>query len=208
MNNIKNTLTQIRILITFTFLLTFYSIKSKGQNTTTDILLKVYVLNGPQCNHSYYGVLTDSVFGTAPLPLYSIDTFTSVYIYNFVITNASPTAMVNFCAVPGPPCTCGVQCTGTVPLGNGGAITLLLCGNTTGINNVSNDSTTIPRKDKFYNSDVITLRFNKCELNNCYYVYNLNGSIVQQGIIDNCEYTLDLRHLPFGLYLLKTTPKN
>lgn len=206
---IKNTLTQIRILITFTILLAVgITTNSKGQNTTTDILLKVYVLNGPQCNHSYYGVLTDSVFGTAPLPLYSIDTFTNMYIYNFVINIASPTATVSFCAVPGPPCTCGVQCTGTVPLGNGGAITLLLCGNTTGINNVSNDSTTIPRKDKFYNSDVITLRFNKCELNNCYYVYNLNGSIVQQGIIDNCEYTLDLRHLPFGLYLLKTTPKN
>ena len=207
MNNIKNTLTQIILLITFVLLLTFYSTKSKGQNTTTDILLKVYVLNGPQCNHSYYGVLTDSVFGTTPLPLYSIDTFTNVHIYNFVITNASPTAMVSFCAVPTLPCLCGVQCTGTVPLGNGGAITLLLCGNTTGINNVSNDSTTIPRKDKFYNSDVVTLRFSECELNNCYYVYNLNGSLVQQGIIDNCEYTLDLRHLPFGLYLLKTMLK-
>lgn len=192
------------LLLTLLFSLTTQIIKAQFN---TDILLKVYVLNGPQCNHTYYGAVQDSVFGTFSLVPTSVDTFTSVHIYNFIINQSSANAQYNFCAVPAPPCTCPVQCTGIQPLGLGGAVTILLCGNTTEVENIITPPQIEQVKNKFFNSDVIKFSFDECELGNCYYVFNTMGSLVKSGIIETCDFTLDLRNLPFGLYLLKTTPK-
>jgi hypothetical protein len=165
------------------------------------------LLNGPQCNHWYYASVTDSILGVTPLYPVDIDTFPQQYIYKYVvqsITELLPsTATFQFCAVTTPPCTCVDACV-TTSVGLGGAITLLLCGNTTNVEQTQTNTDNIPFRQKFFNSDVLRIVFDPCEVGNDYFVFNTSGTLVQSGVINNCDFVLDLRNLPFGLYLLRT----
>jgi hypothetical protein len=169
------------------------------------------VLNGPQCSHWYYASVTDSILGVTPLNPVDIDTFPQQYIYKYVvqsITELLPsTATFQFCAVTTPPCTCVDNCV-TTSVGYGGAITLLLCGNTTNIEQTQTNTNNITFRQKFFNSDVLKIVFDPCEVGNDYFVFNTSGTLVQSGVINNCDFVLDLRNLPFGLYLLRTNNKN
>lgn len=178
-----------------------------SQNTITDVNIQVYVLNGPQCTHWYYASVTDSILGVTPLYPVDIDTFPQQYIYKYVvqsITELLPsTATFQFCAVTTPPCTCVDNCV-TTSVGYGGAITLLLCGTTTSTNELETNTDSVPFRQKFFNSDVLKIVFDPCEVGNDYFVFNTSGALVQSGVINNCDFVLDLRNLPFGLYLLRT----
>jgi hypothetical protein len=88
------------------------------------------------------------------------------------------------------------------------SITLLLCGNTTNIEQTQTNTNNITFRQKFFNSDVLKIVFDPCEVGNDYFVFNTSGTLVQSGVINNCDFVLDLRNLPFGLYLLRTNNKN
>jgi hypothetical protein len=199
MKNITTKIILSLIALTFFFRTTF------GQ-TITDFNINVYVLNGPQCSHWYYGVLNDTVLGTTVLNAYDIDTFVQQYVYKFVVqsTTIPSNATFQFCAITTPPCDCVDACVYASPVGVGGAITMLLCDDSaTGVTEVR-DSVVQPYQQKFFNNDVLTFRFDPCELSNKYYVFNTTGAVVQCGVIDRCDFTLDLRNLPFGLYMIRT----
>lgn len=196
-----------KILISIFLKITFFFSTVYSQNIT-DININVFVLNGPQCNHWYYASVADSVLGTYSINAYDIDTFPQQYIYKFVVPSIIQTlpssAVFNFCAVTTPPCTCVDACVNT-SVGYGGAITLLLCNNTTNITQVDSSTTQLPFRQKFFNSDVLKIVFDPCEVGNEYWVFNTTGTLVQRGVIKTCDFVLDLRNLAFGLYFIRTS---